>query len=89
MATRLADSKVHGLQYFSVEDTNNTRTRWMRWLMYFELYTKGKSVSQLEQKRALLLRTAGIRVQDIFYILIHVLEEGKEGDTAYDKTIKP
>ncbi|KAK3092068.1 hypothetical protein FSP39_024885 [Pinctada imbricata] len=86
MATRLTDSEIHGLQSFSVEDTNNIGTRWKRWLRSFELYAGGKGVSQPEQKKALLLHTAGSRVQDIFFTL--TLEQGEEGDTAYDKTVK-
>ncbi|KAK3084370.1 hypothetical protein FSP39_012381 [Pinctada imbricata] len=78
MATRLTDSEIHGLQSFSVEDTNNIGTRWKRWLRSFELYAGGKGVSQPEQKKALLLHTAGSRVQDIFFTL--TLEQGEEVD---------
>jgi hypothetical protein len=43
--------------------------RWNRWKCGFELFAVGKGVVDPEQKKALLLHTAGISVQDIYFTL--------------------
>ncbi|XP_038060004.1 uncharacterized protein K02A2.6-like [Patiria miniata] len=56
------------------------RQAWKKWLRSFELYVTGKGVTDVEQRKALLLHCAGVAVQDIFYSLPE-----KEGSDAYVK----
>ena len=55
--------------------------RWERWLPASELFATGKGVKNTGQKKALLLHTAGLDVQDIYFMLE---EEG--GSDNYRKT---
>ena len=50
------------------------------WLRAFELLATGKGVKNVDQKKALLLHTAGLNVQDIYFTLT---EEG--GSDSYQK----
>ena len=50
------------------------------WLRAFELFATGKGVKNVDQKKALLLHTAGLNVQDIYFTLT---EEG--GSDGYQK----
>src|SRR6218665_1664792 len=57
--------------------------RWKRWLRSFEFYIAAKGVTSDVQKRALLLHTAGMAVQDLF----ETLPPGGNADdaaSAYD-----
>ena len=85
MATRMLEGDIQGLQPFSCEETSNIGTRWKRWLRSFELYAGGKGVTNAEQKKSLLLHSAGVRVQDIFFTLP---PEGTQDDTVYEKAVK-
>ena len=59
------------------------KSRWNRWIRAFDLFAVGKGVEDDGQKRALLLHSAGMQVQDIFFSLAKVEEL-----TTYDKTKK-
>ena len=50
------------------------------WLRAFELFATGKAVKNVDQKKALLLHTAGLNVQEIYFTLT---EEG--GSDSYQK----
>ena len=59
-----------------------------RWLRAFELFADGKGVKHADQKKALMLHTAGLSVQDIFF----TLDEGNnylKAKDALDKYFKP
>ena len=58
---------------------------WERWLRAFELFAVGKGVTDANQKRALLLHSAGLELQDVFFTLKEV---GGGEDTAYQKCVK-
>ncbi|XP_048729723.2 uncharacterized protein K02A2.6-like [Ostrea edulis] len=73
---------LHGIPNFDISEATGLSERWKRWLRAFKLYAAGKGVTDPDQKQALLLHTAGMDVQDIFY----TLPEG-EGDDAYDKAV--
>jgi hypothetical protein len=57
--------------------------RWERWLRAFELFAEGKGITNHGQKKALLLHTAGMSVQDIFF----TLPEETEGMNVFVKAI--
>ena len=67
-------------------DTTSIGPRWKRWKTSFEFFADGKGVTNARQKKALLLHTAGVDVQDIFLTLPE--PEEVEGDTVYDKTVR-
>ena len=60
---------VGGLAPFDCSDTAGISARWERWLRAFELFADGKGVKHADQKKALMLHTAGLSVQDIFFTL--------------------
>ncbi|CAG2215581.1 unnamed protein product [Mytilus edulis] len=69
---------VSGIQNFDISDSTGLSARWKRWLRAFQLFAAGKGVTDVDQKYALLLHTAGMNVQDIF----NTLPEG-----AYEKAV--
>ena len=71
-------SDAHGLKPFDCSETAGISARWERWLRAFELFATGKGVKNVDQKKALLLHTAGLNVQDIYFTLT---EEG--GSDSY------
>ncbi|XP_054757939.2 uncharacterized protein K02A2.6-like [Lytechinus pictus] len=58
-------------------------TQWRKWIRGFELYVAGKGITDVGQKRALLLHSAGPAVQDIFFTL-----ELQQGADEYEQTKK-
>ena len=83
------------LQPFDVSvSLHDIGTRWKRWVRNFTFFVEGRGVTDVNQKRALLLGSAGPAVQDIFETLPEV-QQPTDGDgnatepilTAYDKTI--
>ena len=78
---------VGGIPKFDANgDINLMGPRWNRWKCGFELFAVGKGVVDPEQKKALLLHTAGISVQDIYFTL-QIAEPGEE-ETVYDVTVE-
>ena len=73
-------SDAQGLKPFDCSETAGISARWERWLRAFELFATGKGVKNVDQKKALLLHTAGLNVQDIYFTLT---EEG--GSDSYQK----
>ena len=63
----LSDTQV--LKPFDCSETAVISARWERWLRAFELFATGKGVKNADQKKALLLHTAGLDVQDIYSML--------------------
>ena len=74
----LSDTQV--LKPFDCSETAGISSRWERWLQAFELFATGKGVKNADQKKALLLHTAGLDDQDIYFTL---KEEG--GSDNYRK----
>ncbi|KAH3713047.1 hypothetical protein DPMN_072811 [Dreissena polymorpha] len=63
-------SDIAGIAYFDVgPDLSTLGFRWTRWLRSFELYTYRKDIASNAQRKALLLHSAGLEVQDICYAL--------------------
>ena len=75
-------SDIGGIPNFECSDKRG----WKRWLRAFELYAQGKGVVKPEQKKSLLLHTAGMKVQDIYFSLTE--EVADENDTGYDVAVK-
>ena len=82
MAAKLL-TDVHGLGPFDCSDSSGIAARWERWLRAFELFAEGKGITNHGQKKALLLHTAGMSVQDIFF----TLPEETEGTNVFVKAI--
>jgi archaeosine-15-forming tRNA-guanine transglycosylase len=80
-------SDVGGILKFDANgDINSMGPRWNRWKRGFELFALGKGVVDPEQKKSLLLHTAGISVQDIYFTL-QIADHGEE-ETVYDVTVR-
>ena len=82
---------VGGLAPFDCSDTAGISARWERWLRAFELFADGRGVKHADHKKALMLHTARLSVQDIFF----TLDEGTgqnnylKAKDALDKYFKP
>ena len=74
---------VQSLEAFDCADSSGIAARWERWLRPFELFVEGKGITNHNQKKALLLHTAGMSVQDIFF----TLPEEIEGANSYVKAV--
>lgn len=73
-----------GLQHFDPNtDPHSLAQRWRRYIRSFQLYITGKGISNEQQKKALLLHTAGPAVQDIFFALA-----GDNDKLNFDETNK-
>ena len=93
MATPILQD-IGGISPFEIGERTTLGIRWTRWLRSFELFSDGRGVKDDKQKTALLLHSAGIDVQDIFYTFI--VPDPGEGETVYgiakgllDKYFKP
>lgn len=73
---------VTGIPNFNVSEATGIAERWKRWLRAFELYSTVQGVTDNDQKYALLLHTACMDVQDIFF----TLPDGA-GDDKYAKAV--
>ena len=85
----VSDTQV--LKRFDCSETTGISTRWERWLRAFESFATGKGVKNADQKKALLLHTAGLDVQDIYFTLE---EEGgsdnyRKATATLNKYFKP
>ena len=78
-------SELVGLEPFDCTESAGLAARWERWLPAFELFATGKGVTDMEQKKALLLHTAGMSVQDIYFTLT---EETDDDASVYDLTTR-
>ena len=72
-------------------DPTSVGPRWKRWKKAFQFYVDGKGIENNNQKRALLLHSAGMDVQDIFETLTDVpfapLFEG-DTDNVYKQAMR-
>ena len=80
MAMALTD--IVTIPLLETAETLSIAARWKRWMRALELFADGKGIIDAAQKKALLLHTAGMAVQDIFFTL--ELLEGEEGETVYE-----
>ena len=72
--------EVGSLQPFQVKgDPHSISQRWRKWKRAFELYVLGKGITNDSQKRGLLLHTAGLEVQEVYFTLV---PDGTEKDYA-------
>ena len=71
------------MEAFDCADSSGIAARWERWLRALELFVEGKGITNHNQKKALLLHTAGTSVQDIFF----TLPEEIEGVNSYVKAV--
>ena len=83
--------KIQGISPFERKRNSSALApRWMKWLQSFQYFLVAKGVVNDAQKKALLLHTAGIEVQELYEMLtdpgMHTFEE----DTAmeYKKTVR-
>lgn len=75
-----------GVGRFDCAESSGLAERWKRWIRAFELYVTSKGITQAERKRAMLLHSAGMDVQDIFFTLEEIPVEGAE--TVYEQAKK-
>ena len=69
---------IHNIPPFDiVGDATCVGPRWKRWRRSFEFYVVAKGITTDVQKKALLLHTAGMAVQDLFETLS---DPGPAGD---------
>ena len=84
MATRITGNDMDSLKTFSVGDeTSSLAQRWKTWKRAFLLSVVGKGVTQDAQKKALLLHTAGLWVQHIYYTLVDKSNDKNNSDATF------
>ena len=67
MASAVLMHDLQGLPNFDVSNVTGIASKWKRWRRAFELYATGKGIEDAAKAKALLLHTAGMDVQDIFF----------------------
>ena len=76
--------EVGSLQPFQVKgDPHSILQRWRKWKRAFQLYVLGRGITNDSQKRGLLLHTAGLDIQEVYFTLV---PDGAE--TNYAETFK-
>jgi hypothetical protein len=79
-------SDVGGVPKFDANgDLSSIGTRWTRWKRCFDLFAVGKGVTILDQRKALLVHSAGPSVHDIFYTL--VVPDSVDDQNIYDLAV--
>ena len=79
-------SDVGGVPKFDANgDLSSVGTRWSRWKRGIELFGVDKGVNILDQRKALLLHSAGPSVHDIFYTL--VVPDPVDDQNVYDLAV--
>ena len=85
MAKSLAISEI--MPFDCTGDSTSVGPRWRRWKATFQFYIDGKGVTDSKQKRALLLHSAGMDVQELYLTLEEVPSSSKEVD-EYEETMR-
>src|SRR6218665_1698186 len=84
MATKI-EFGASGLTTFDCYSDHATLgQRWRKWKRPFDYFVEAKGVTDIKQKKALLLYSAGLDVQDIFETVPAVDGEADE----YEKTVR-
>jgi len=74
--------EISSLQPFQVKgDPHSVSQRWRKWKRAFQLYVLGKGITHDSQKRGLLLHTAGLDVQEVYFTLVPDGAEKNYADT--------
>lgn len=77
------------LQNFNCEgEAEVIASRWQEWKRSFEIFITAANIQNPENKRATLLHTGGVALQDILFNIPGALEIENENDNSYDITIK-
>ena len=62
--------EIEGMQKFDPRrDVGSVGIQWEKWLRGFRLFSDGKEIKDSDKLKALLLHSAGNKVQDIYYAL--------------------
>ena len=83
--------EIKGISPFECEGNSSALApRWKKWLQSFQYFLVAKGVVNDVQKKALLLHTAGIEVQELYETLTDPGADTFEEDTAteYEKTVR-
>lgn len=84
----MAASDIGSLPNFDCQgDATSVGPRWKRWKRAFTYYVQGRNIDNAARKRALLLHSAGMEVQDLFETLDEV-EFHAEGEGDVDDVYK-
>ena len=83
--------EIQGISPFECKGNSSALApRWKKWLQSFQYFLVAKGVVNDAQKKALLLRTAGIEVQELYETLTDPGTDTFEEDTTkeYEKTVR-
>lgn len=89
--TKMAINLDSNISNFDVTgDVTSIGPRWTRWKRALQYYVVGKGITDPKQKKALLLHTAGMDVQEVFETLADPGVASGVTDTAdeYEKTLR-
>ena len=85
MAKSLAISEI--MPFDCTGDSTSVGPRWRRWKAAFQFYIDGKGVTDPKQKRALLLHSAGMDVQEVYLTLEEAPSSSKDVN-EYEETMR-
>ena len=85
MAKLLSDLTT--VQPFDVHgDSTTVGARWQKWVRSFELFCIGRGVTNVDQKKALMLHCGGTDLQDVYFTFEP--KEPGDGENVYSVTQK-
>lgn len=80
---------INGVMPFDCTgDTTSVGPRWRRWKMAFQFYIDSTGITDPRQKKALLLHSAGIDVQEVYSTLGESTRGSKDETDEYEKAMK-
>lgn len=81
--------RIDGVMPFDCTgDTTSVGPRWRRWKMAFQFYIDGTGITDPRQKKALLLHSAGMDVQEVYSTLEEPVSGSKDEIDEYEKAMK-
>lgn len=86
----MATSNLPTIDKFNCEgDAASLTLRWLQWKRALNIYLTASNIDSLETKKAILLHSGRIGLQDIFYRIRELQESGNATDNiVYDISIK-
>lgn len=82
-------STLPSLEKFDCDDDpGSVGLRWEKWKRAFKIFLTAANIEHEETKRAILLHTGGLGLQEIFYSIPGAQGSGAEGEKVYELAIK-
>lgn len=80
MTTSMMNDKM---EKFDVKDVHNINSRWKKWKRSFEIYAAANNIVDNDRKKNLMLHSAGINFQDLYFALPGSVDTPRAGLNEY------